>query len=189
MFQQMSFILLLMLQYQVGIYFRLVSLYLTGLSVNDAMKFFVPLSFALVPIVVYFLGRNHLSEELLKYTIIASSLPVIQDYSIWGTTLVFIPYLLLLSVLVLLVVSKVQTLRLPLLFGLLAFAVVTSHAVTSLVFALVLGCLFLGTKVFRRLRRKPFPISLGKYGYPVVLFLVLLFGWWSCRYHVFRLSC
>ncbi len=152
---------------------------ISSISINDVIKFFVPGLFALIPFIIYIIGRNFLASTTLKYTIIASSLPVIQAFSVWGTYLVFIPYLLLLSVLIFIVIPKFQNRSFFLLFALFAFAIVTSHAVTSLMFALVLLCLFFGTTIYERLRKKPFPINFGNYGYIILLFLLMLWGWWS----------
>ena len=111
--------------------------------------------FGLIPFVIYFIGRNFLDYDTLKYTVIASSLPVIQAYVIWGTELVFIPYFLFLSIFILIiVVPKVKSRLLYLLLAVLAISLLTSHAVTSFLVSMLLPSFFVSLIMYRYLRKK-----------------------------------
>jgi hypothetical protein len=152
---------------------------ISGISVNDVLKFFIPVLFGLIPFIIYLIGHNILDDNTLKYTIIASILPVIQAYAIWGTVLAFIPYLLLVSVFILFTLPKGHSRIFFLLFAVLGFAVVTSHAVTSLFVSMLFLGVFLIPPFYGNLRKKPSSLNVRKYRLVVAVFLILLWGWWS----------
>jgi len=152
---------------------------ISGISVNDLFKFFIPLLFGLVPFIVYFVGHRILDKRTLKYTIVASSFPIIQGYVVWGTTLAFIPYLLLVAVFLRLAFSKIFGKTFFSIFCVLSFALITSHAVTSFFVSL----LFLGAFIVYALlvgpRHTSMQLSIKKFGVVVLIYIALLMTWWS----------
>ena len=118
--------------------------------------------------------------ETLKYTVIASCLPVIQAYAIWGTELVFIPYLLFFSIfIVITTISKIQNRLFYLLLVVLIFSLLTSHGVTSLVVSLVLPGLFVAVLMYKYLRKKQSSLNLKRIGFIAALFAFCLSAYWS----------
>jgi len=155
----------------------------SGISVNDVFKFVIPAVFSIIPFVIYFITKGLVSDTIQRYTIIASSFPILAAYVVWGTNLAMIPYLSLIAVFLKWIFTRRYQREFGLLFAILGFGLIISHGVTSLFVAfllvgtpLVLKSLELTkTKISMSLSRFPASTSLV----PSSLYIVLLATWWT----------
>ena len=155
----------------------------SGISVNDVFKFVFPAVFSIIPLVIYFITKGLLSDTIQRYTIIASSLPILVAYVVWGTNLAMIPYLLLIAVFLKVVFTKRYQREFGSLFAILGFGLIISHGVTSLFAAFLL----VGTPLilrFLKMTRTRMSMSLSRFPACTsivlpLLYVVLLATWWA----------
>ena len=154
----------------------------SGISVNDVFKFVIPAVLSIVPFLIYLITKDLLPDTIQKYTIIASSFPIITTYVVWGTNLAMIPYLLLIAIFLRRIFLKRYQRENWLLFAIFGFGLIISHAVTALFAAfLLMGVTLIlktlgmtRTKTSMLLSRFPASTSLA----PPLLYVVLLAIWW-----------
>ena len=156
----------------------------SGISVNDIFKFVFPVVLSIIPFIIYFITKDLLSDTIQKYTIMASSLPIIPAYIVWGTNLGMVPYLFLIAIFMRLIFSKRYQRENWLLFAILGFGLIISHAVTSLFVAFLLLGTPLILKILEMTRESARMSSLGRFPAstslaPPSLYVVLLATWWT----------
>jgi hypothetical protein len=155
----------------------------SGISVNDVFKFVIPAVFSIIPFVIYFITKGLVSDTIQRYTIIASSFPILPAYVVWGTNLAMIPYLLLIAVFLKVVFTKRYQREFGSLFAILGFGLIISHGVTSLFATFLL----VGTPLVLKsleLTKMKISISLSRFPsstslVPSSLYIVLLATWWT----------
>lgn len=153
---------------------------ISGISVNEVFKFIIPLLFGLVPLITYFIANTVLDDATLKYVIIASSFPLIQAYVIYGTHLAFIHYFILIAVLLRHVFTKTSRKEFLLMFLVLSFVLIASHAVSSFfVFLLMIGIVVV--LCFLKILKREIGGKLSMFTLTnlFLLFAVLLWAWWE----------
>jgi hypothetical protein len=129
---------------------------------------------------VYFIGNRILDNTTMKYTIIASSFPILSAYSIYGTILAFPLYFMLIAVFIRLAFSKKANKAFLLIFVVFGSALIISHAVTSLFVSLLLPIALLILFLLQMKRRKPLDsLPVMVLIIPSSLFVVLLWTWWT----------
>jgi len=155
----------------------------SGISVNDAFKFVIPAVLSIIPFLIYFITKDLLPDTIQKYTIIASSFPIITTYVVWGTNLAMIPYLLLIAIFLRRIFLKKYQNEFLLLFAILGFGLIISHGVTALFAAfLLMGTTFV-LKSLKMTRTKTIMPLLSRFPAstsitPPLLYVVLLAIWW-----------
>lgn len=150
-----------------------------GISVNDVFRFIVPALFGLVPLIAYFITKDIIDSRLQKYVIIASSLPVVAGYEVFGTSLALIPFFLLLGVFLRCCFVQTDRKLFFLVFVILAFRLVTSHAVTAFFTSVLLVGCFLALVLLKELGKKSAATAVSHLSFaPGLFFMVLLWGWW-----------
>jgi len=150
----------------------------SGISVNDFLRFLIPLLFGLMPFIIYLVGHKILDNRIMKYAIIASSFPVIQGYDVWGTILAFIPYLLLIAVLLRFTLSKTYDRTLFLVLVVSSFTLIDSHAVTPFFVSLLFLGVFLISAIFAARRKSQEILSTRKCRIAGLSYILLFLTWW-----------
>jgi len=155
----------------------------SGISVNNVFKFVIPAVLSIVPLIIYFITKDLLSDTIQRCTIIASSFPVIVTYVVWGTSLSMIPYLLLIAIFLRRICMKQYQRELLLLFAILGLGLIISHGVSALFVAFLLMGTPLILKFLEMIRTKTnmsflsrFPTSTSVV--PPLLYVILLATWW-----------
>lgn len=153
---------------------------ISGISTNDVFRFIIPAMSGLVPFIIYFITKDILDNTTQRYVIIASSFPIVQRYIAYGTSLAIIPYFLLIAIFIHSVFTKMNKRTFLLIFAILSFNVIISHAITSLFVCFLLVGMLIILKSLEIMRRK----SLGRVQVstlvaPSLLYVVLFFTWWA----------
>ena len=153
---------------------------ISGISVNDIFRFITPALSGLGPFLVYFVTKDILEKTVQRYVIIASSFPIVLRYIAYGTSLAILSYFLFITVFIHLVLIKTNKITFWLIFVILSFNVIISHAITSLFIVLVLMGM-LTILLLLRIGGKKFlgRIQVGTLVVPSLLYFVLLFTWWT----------
>lgn len=152
----------------------------SGISTNEVLSLIIPALSGLIPFIIYFATKGILDDTIQRYVIIASSFPIVQRYIIYGTSLALLPYFLLIAIFVRNIFGKECKRRFGLIFIILGFNVIISHAITSFLvffaFALVLLILWLleitRKKTLGRIRVSTLVI-------PTVIYGIMFLAWWS----------
>ena len=153
---------------------------ITGISTNDVFRFIIPALSGLVPLIVYFITKDILDNTTQRYVVIASSFPIVQRYIAYGTSLALLPYFLLMAIFIRNVFTRMSKRAFWLIFALLSFNVIISHAITSLFVCLILIGTLIILKSLEIARHK----SLGRVQVstliaPSLFYMVLFFAWWA----------
>jgi len=155
----------------------------SGISINDVFKFVIPALFSFIPLIIYVITKDSLSDTLQKYTIFASILPILPAYIVWGTNLGMIPFLLLITMFLRGILTKRYKIEFGLLFLITGFGLIISHAVSSFFAAFLLMCTPPFFKLLHAIRPKSSlslrMLSLSSSIVPPLLFVVLLVTWWT----------
>lgn len=151
----------------------------SGISVNDVFRFVIPALSGLLPLLVYFITKGIIDDTTQRYIIIASSFPIFEGFTIYGTSLAMLPYFTLMAVFIRSMFREKNQTAFWLIFAVLSFNVITSHAITSLFFSVIL----IGTLALLRFleyaKKKPLgQIRASQLVAPCLFFVVLLFAWW-----------
>jgi len=155
----------------------------SGIPVNDVFKFVFPAVLSIVPFIIYFITKDLLSYAIQRYTIIASGFPIITAYVVWGTNLGMIPYLFLIAIFLRRIFAKRRAREFLLLFALVGFGLIISHAVAALFAAFLLLGTPLVLKLLHRIRTKTSMPFLSRFlgstsMVPPLLYVALLATWW-----------
>lgn len=133
---------------------------LTGFDVAVAMKVFLSICPAIIPVCVYFIVRRlSISTELGK-TIIASAIVATPEiYAYFGTSAIYAMYFLFIYLLLILIVSKRNSPSEFVLITILGFAIVISHDITTfhllafVIFSLLIIAFGSNSKMAQSLRK------------------------------------
>jgi len=152
----------------------------SGIPINDIFRFVIPATFGLIPLIVFFLTRNVLSETVQKYAIVASAFPVAQGYIVTGTNLSMVVYFLLFAVFLRVLLSDKNRRQYVAIFIILGFTLIVSHPVTPVFAALLLVGMPIGLRILRMLRPLRFPkFKASQPALLVPLYLAMLIFWWA----------
>jgi len=126
---------------------------ISGISTNDVFRFIIPALSGLVPFIIYFVTKDILDNTTQRYVIIASSFPIF---------------------------TKMNKRTFLLIFAILGFNVIISHAITSLFVSFLLVGTLIILKSLEILGKK----SLGRVRVatvvaPSLLYVVLFLAWWA----------
>ena len=152
---------------------------ISGISINEIFRFIIPALCGLVPLLIYFTTKDILDDTIQRYVIIASSFPIAQRYVIYGTSLALLPYFLLIAIFLHCAFAKMNKKMFWLIFIILSFNLIISHAVTSLFVSFLLIGMLIILKSLEITRKKflgRFPVS--TLIAPSLLYVVLLMTWW-----------
>ena len=154
----------------------------SGISVNDVLRFVIPAMYGIFPLVVFFITRDILDQTAQRFIIIVSSFPLvgILGYALSGTTIGLLLFVLFLAFLFRRMSSSKRGFTIALLV--LSFALTISHGVTSLFLSLILGAAAF-VLVFLRSVGASFPSRSQVHGYVTTFsFLItLVMTWWSYK--------
>jgi hypothetical protein len=163
-----------------GMHLTLASMSLVSdISMNTLFAFVAPALFGLVPLIIYFIGNRVLDSTTMKFTIIAAALPTLSAYEVWGTSLSFILYFLLGAIFLRIVLFKIEAKSL-LIFIIISFTLIASHAITSLFFAILLFGITIFLILLARLKGAVTELfSFVTFGVVSFLYTFLLVIWWT----------
>ena len=152
---------------------------ISGFPIAEVFRIIIPALCGLIPLLIYFMTRGVLDDTIQRYVIIASSLPIVQRYGIYGTSLALLPYFLLVAVFFRYVFAKMNQKILWLVFLILSFNLIISHAITALFVSFLLIGMLIILKSFE-ITRKRFPgrFSVSALIVPTLSYVVLLMTWW-----------
>lgn len=152
---------------------------ISGIPINEVLRFIIPALCGLVPFIVYFITKDILDNTIQRYVIIASSFPIAQRYITYGTSLALLPYFLLIAIFLHRVFTKMNKRTFWLIFIILSFNLITSHAITSVFVSFLLIGMLLILKSLEIARKKFLgQVQVSTLIIPSLLYVVLLVTWW-----------
>jgi hypothetical protein len=151
----------------------------SGISTNDVLRLIVPALSGLAPFIIYFITKDRLDNTIQRYVILASSFPIVQRYMTYGTSLAMLPYILLIAIFVRNIFTKTNKRTLWLLFVVLSFNLIISHAITSLFVCTILIVTLFILKFIEIMRKSTLRwFQVNNLIVPSLLYVVLLVAWW-----------
>ena len=164
---------------------------ISGISTNEVLRFIIPALSGLVPFMIYFITKDILDNNLQRYVIIASSFPIVQRYITYGTSLAILPYFLLIASFLHYVFTETNRGKFWLIFVILSFNLITSHAITSIFVSLILIGMLLILKSLEIAGKKLLGgVQTSLLIVPSVSFVILHLTWWMnvATFNLFVLS-
>lgn len=155
---------------------------LSGISVNEILRFILPAIYGIIPILIYFVTKGIFNKNIQRYVIIASSFPIVTGYVLTGTTFALILYLLFITLFLRYAFKSEDKAKYSLVLIIIAFSLVISHSVTPFLLLLLLVGMTLILKSLKFMRKK-FPRRSLICGYIGIssFFTVLLTTWWAFK--------
>lgn len=152
---------------------------ISGFSVNDVLRFIVPALSGLVPCIIYFITKDTLDNTIQRYVIIASSFPIVHRYITYGTSLAMLRYFLLIAIFLHRGFARMKGRSFWLIFVILSFNLIFSHAVSSLFVSFVLVGTLLVLKSLEIMRKKSLGgVYVSILILPTLFYSILLVTWW-----------
>lgn len=154
---------------------------ISGISVNDIFRFIIPMIWCLIPLITYFITKDIISDDLQKYTLLASGVPVATGYIVLGTNLALIPFYLLFASFIKYVTSHSKKNLFFVFFVLSALLLIISHGVTPFFFSIVLVGVWLLVLFSRKVGGKNFfnSINLSALTTACLVYVLLFWVWWA----------